>query len=430
MNPAKVNAIRDFCEKTTSILTFDQLLLTNSNIQQLLSTTESFSKDNELLEKISQKKDTAQNLGMKESDVELYSQLMKMYRDYLMKLCNLKKESNILNKDLIKYDYLNNSVFPQILLNCDPNDVRTEYVQQLIEITKNTDLATKFFSKKKAKFSATGEKASANTPLPTSSTLSTSASSTLSNSNSKTTSNKSTAGTVTKKPKKEITTVKVSLKRSNPTVVENKSDKVELKKRKKLKTDSDEVVKKREIPVAIRTSSSSTTSVKSKKQLSFNTENVTVFGHDLPKKGVQVSFKNLKQALNKEKKASIPKERLLVDSSKINVLKLAPFSDINCIPQCDISELKGGVVKLQTEIKPEYRTNFRNFSKNLNKEHTEKEFHSQNEEVKEENEANNQPIVMPAFGQNQLLLLNDRGKLPYRSIPEVRPNAYPPVSKL
>ena len=498
MNPAQVNAIRDFCDKTTSILTFDQLLSTNSYIQMLLSTTETFAKDNELLEKISQKKDTAKNLGMKESDVELYSQLMKMYKDYLMKLCNLKREGNFLNKDLIKYDYLNSSIFPKILLNCDPNDVRTEYVQQLIEITKNTELATKFFSKKKAKSSLMDE----NVPTKTTSSI------------------KSTAGTLTKKPKKEITTVKVSLKRSNPTTTEEKADKVELKKRKKIKTETDETVKRRGIPVAIRTSSistnpesessatkskkspspslktppqesfalvktksqessilpsssssssstsfsaspsilqpsssnnssnlksilkktednqdqtttfESTKNEKSQKQLSFNTDSVTVFGHDLPKHGVKVAFKELKQALNNEKKASTPKEKLLVDPSRINVLTLAPFSDINCISQCDISELKGGVVKLQTNSKPEYRSNFRNFNKNLNKEHTEKEFHSQTEEVKEESDSINQPIVMPAFGQNQLLLLKDRGKLPYKQVPEVRPNAYPPVSKL
>jgi len=165
-----------------------------------------------------------------------------------------------------------------------------------------------------------------------------------------------------------------------------------------------------------------------KKQLSFNTESVTVFGDDLPKKGRVVSVKDLKIALNNEKKPSPPREKVLIDISSIKVLKIKDSTVISSIPDCDISELKGGVVKLESSSKPEYRRSFKNYNKNLNREHTEKEFHSQTENFPDLN-SYPEPIVMPAFGQNELLLQQDRGRLPYKPVPEVRVNNYPPISR-
>ncbi|CCH62372.1 hypothetical protein TBLA_0H00830 [Henningerozyma blattae CBS 6284] len=177
---------------------------------------------------------------------------------------------------------------------------------------------------------------------------------------------------------------------------------------------------------------------------------VTVFGDDLPNKGLTLSPSSLKKLLKPFKQGE-PREifvsKTFTDNVKelnINTLsKNETFKSINS----DISELKYGPVKCETRVPLKFRFNFGNFNPFLDKpakEPVNNQFEdddSSNNSNLNNNNSNNgyngnhsnkrqhQPLIAKAFGRNRLLLRKDRGGLPYKRVPDVVPNNYPPRPK-
>lgn len=147
---------------------------------------------------------------------------------------------------------------------------------------------------------------------------------------------------------------------------------------------------------------------------------ITVFGDGLPQTGLQVSPIELKKILQPFVPGQ-PREYPLIDPLP-PVLKV-PQWDISFdqnVNNSDISELKGGPVPCATRTPLTLKMNFSSFSPDLNK--------PAREPVNLDDNDSKQPIIAKAFGQNKLLLRKDRGGLPYKRIPDIVRNKYPPRS--
>ena len=150
---------------------------------------------------------------------------------------------------------------------------------------------------------------------------------------------------------------------------------------------------------------------------------VRVYGDGLPSEGLKVLPKELKKLL-RPFKAGVPNEKLLLGDfiQKPRLLHL----DID-VQNSDISETKGGPVPCDTKTPPYYRENFRNFNKKLTSPPSERLMDAtfQDPALLQE-ELGRSPIIAGAFGRNGLLLRSDRGGIPYRNVPVVTRNKYPP----
>lgn len=150
---------------------------------------------------------------------------------------------------------------------------------------------------------------------------------------------------------------------------------------------------------------------------------VRVYGDGLPSEGLKVLPKELKKLL-RPFKAGVPNEKLLLGDF---IQKPRPLHlDID-VQNSDISETKGGPVPCDTKTPPYYRENFRNFNKKLTSPPSERLMDAtfQDPALLQE-ELGRSPIIAGAFGRNRLLLRSDRGGIPYRNVPVVTRNKYPP----
>lgn len=153
---------------------------------------------------------------------------------------------------------------------------------------------------------------------------------------------------------------------------------------------------------------------------------ITVFGDGLPIKGLTTSPLLLKKILNPYNDGE-PKEVVLPTWNNQKAMEL--LIDMSNIEESDISELKNGPIKCETKVPIQYRINFTSFNKNLvkpAKEPIDIDDMSNEQKIKKKNKS---PIIVKAFGKNSLLLKKDRGGIPYKRVPEIIRNTYPPTYK-
>lgn len=145
---------------------------------------------------------------------------------------------------------------------------------------------------------------------------------------------------------------------------------------------------------------------------------ITVFGDGLPRIGLQVSPEGLKKILQPFVPGQ-PREFPLIETlpSVLKVPQLDIRFDEN-VSNSDISELKGGPVPCLTRTPLTLKMNFSSFNPDLNK--------PAREPVNLDDNDSRQPVIAKAFGQNKLLLRKDRGGLPYKRVPDIVRNKYPP----
>lgn len=157
---------------------------------------------------------------------------------------------------------------------------------------------------------------------------------------------------------------------------------------------------------------------KPKNKLKFSEESnlIKLYGEDIPVEGVKVSPLELKKILRPFTEGE-PNEKLLFEGIKIHPLKLDLKNDVI---DSDITDIKGGPVSLETFVPLTYRENFKNFANNL------KKLPREPVVVDDPSDMNRQPLIARAFGKNSLLLRKDRGGIPYKRVPDVLKNNYPP----
>ncbi|KAG0666047.1 hypothetical protein C6P45_000302 [Maudiozyma exigua] len=144
---------------------------------------------------------------------------------------------------------------------------------------------------------------------------------------------------------------------------------------------------------------------------------VRVYGEDLPNEGLKVTAVELKKILRPFREGE-PNEKVLILGFRSRAKPLN-LSNIR-VKDSDISDTRNGPIKCQTATPILYRDNFKSFSKDLNK--------PPREPIPElnNNQDKSSPLVAQAYGRNGLLLRNDRGGIPYKRVPEVKRNTYPP----
>lgn len=149
---------------------------------------------------------------------------------------------------------------------------------------------------------------------------------------------------------------------------------------------------------------------------------IKVYGDDLPNQGLQVSPTQLKKILKPFKEGE-PKEIILFEdmSIKLKPLDLMFLKNTNSDDYMDISETKGGPIHCETRTPLIYRKNFNHFNPDLNKRPPREPI-----EFDLNGNTNSTPTIAKAFGKNSLLLRKDRGGLPYKHVPIVKRNKYPP----
>ncbi|SCU81739.1 LADA_0C00804g1_1 [Lachancea dasiensis] len=148
---------------------------------------------------------------------------------------------------------------------------------------------------------------------------------------------------------------------------------------------------------------------------------LTVYGDELPSKGLIVSPSKLRKVL-KPFRDGEPRE---ITYSAWNNQKLLELSFPEPEEGSDIVDIKGGLVPCETRAAPAYRLTFTSFSKTLTKVPLEPAEYDD-----ADSSLSQKPLIVRAFGKNCLLLQKDRGGIPYKRVPEVHANEYPvrPIS--
>lgn len=146
---------------------------------------------------------------------------------------------------------------------------------------------------------------------------------------------------------------------------------------------------------------------------------VTVYGDGLPSDGLQLSPERLKKVLKPFKEGE-PREIIHVAGFKDKAPELDIEFDLSP-EESDIIETKGGPIPCETSTPLKHRLNFANFSPDLGNKPIREAVVVEDPTVKSRT-----PLIAKAFGKNSLLLRKDRGGLPYKRIPDVTPNDYPP----
>ncbi|SCU96743.1 LAFA_0G07866g1_1 [Lachancea sp. 'fantastica'] len=181
---------------------------------------------------------------------------------------------------------------------------------------------------------------------------------------------------------------------------------------KRIKTDdssSDSV-----LPSILKTQSN----VKKRNPIRFVSDDklLTVYGDELPTKGLVVSPNKLKKVL-KPFKDGEPRE---ITFSAWNNQKVRELTFPKAPSDSDIVDTLGGLVPCETRVPLGYRLNFTTFSKSLAKTPSEPtEIDSTDPNLSQK------PLIVRAFGKNCFLLQKDRGGIPYKRVPEVHVNDYP-----
>lgn len=176
-----------------------------------------------------------------------------------------------------------------------------------------------------------------------------------------------------------------------------------------------------ELRSILRASGSSSSGKKSSNSIKFVDDShlVTVYGDGLPNEGLQLSPERLKKVLKPFKEGE-PREIVYAGGSRGKAAELDIEFDLSP-EESDIVETKGGPIPCETTTPLKYRLNFANFSPDLgNKPIREAVV------VEDSIGMGKSPLIARAFGKNSLLLRKDRGGLPYKRIPDVTPNNYPP----
>ncbi|SCV04051.1 LANO_0G07844g1_1 [Lachancea nothofagi CBS 11611] len=148
---------------------------------------------------------------------------------------------------------------------------------------------------------------------------------------------------------------------------------------------------------------------------------LTVYGDELPSKGLVVSPKKLKKIL-KPFKDGEPRE---ITYSAWKNQKVRELSKRSHADDSDVVDIKGGPIPSESRAPLGYRLNFTAFSKSLTK------LPAEPTDLDDSDPSLYQkPLIVRAFGKNCLLLQKDRGGIPYKLVPEVHVNDYPirPIS--
>lgn len=167
------------------------------------------------------------------------------------------------------------------------------------------------------------------------------------------------------------------------------------------------------------TSSSSNSKKSSNIKFVDDSHLVTVFGEGLPSGGLQLSPGRLKKVLKPFKEGE-PREIVHVEGFKDKAAELDIEFDLSP-EESDIIETKGGPIPCETVTPLKHKLNFANFSPDLGNKPIREAVVVEDSMFK-----NKSPLIAKAFGKNSLLLRKDRGGLPYKRIPDVTPNDYPP----
>ncbi|EDO16571.1 hypothetical protein Kpol_1064p53 [Vanderwaltozyma polyspora DSM 70294] len=195
---------------------------------------------------------------------------------------------------------------------------------------------------------------------------------------------------------------------------------------KKIKTEDGKYISSILKQVSDQNGNGQSTSRKSSNNIRFvdDSKLVTVFGDGLPQKGVQLSPDELKKLLKPFKEGE-PRDLLSLEGVIPRARELSLILGQNEEDYSDVSSLKGGPIPYETTIPLKFRINFGNFSPDLSKGAREPvlvdDLHD-----KSGNLIYKGPLIAGAFGKNNLLLRKDRGGLPYKRVPEVLRNDYPP----
>ncbi|CCE62383.1 hypothetical protein TPHA_0C02300 [Tetrapisispora phaffii CBS 4417] len=149
---------------------------------------------------------------------------------------------------------------------------------------------------------------------------------------------------------------------------------------------------------------------------------ITVFGEDLPEKGLKLSPPELKKLL-KPFNENEPREVFALEGKKpfTKAKELIIKLSNNKEDISDITVLKNGPIQTEVMHPLKYTVNFSNFSPDLgNKQPREPVI------INSSNTDKKKILIVKAFGKNNLLLRSDRGGLPYRLVPKFKQNDYPP----
>ncbi|GAV52906.1 hypothetical protein ZYGR_0AI01880 [Zygosaccharomyces rouxii] len=445
--------IKDFHEAPK--LKPEQVEAINHYISSLKSAFGQFTEDNEHVER--------QDAGVTSADTQLYSGLKSMYMDYLNQLGSIKREKVLGDEEVSKdkpVDYISEEL-PYL----QPME-RKEYVEGLIM----NDSASKNLGKSQGflngmvnlcvldstvtenlrcyvtllrKIGYTKEELKNLLPkglslMPSLSTNTTaeekvketSASKKVSNSTESTqssngpttqsdpTGSSTATGGGDDEPKKKISFSRY-LKKGDGN--ENGKRKASL-----MEDDLRPVKKPRanggsELRSILRTAGNSSSSNKKSSNIKFVDDShlVTVYGDGLPTDGLQLSPERLKKVLKPFKEGE-PREIVHVVGFEDKATELDIEFDLSP-EESDIIETKGGPIPCETTAPLKHRLNFANFSPDLGNKPIRDAVVVEDPIVKAKS-----PLIAKAFGKNSLLLRKDRGGLPYKRIPDVTPNDYPP----
>lgn len=149
-----------------------------------------------------------------------------------------------------------------------------------------------------------------------------------------------------------------------------------------------------------------------------------VYGEGLPSEGLQLSPEKLKKVLKPFKEGE-PREIIYNELFKGKATELEIEFDLSP-EESDIVETKGGPVPCETTVPLKYRLNFSNLHPDLGNKPVREAVMLEDHFDTSKSLKNKGPLIARAFGKNSLLLRKDRGGLPYKRVPEVTPNDYPP----
>lgn len=436
--------IKDFNE--ASQLKPEQVEAINHYISSLKAAFAQFTKDNEHVER--------SDAGVTPMDIQLYSGLKSMYMDYLNQLGTIKKEKvlgdeevgkdrpveyiteelpylqPVERKDYVEGLILNDTIgkalqkdrrlLDAVMNLCVLDSTVTENLRCYVTLLKKigytkeelklslpkglTSLPSLSFGveEKNVDVNATGKVSAVkeNTPPLNETQIS------------------STETATDDEPKKKISFSKYL----------KKGDGSENGKRKASVREEDTRHSKRarfsgELPSILKSSNSEK---KSNNNIKFveDARLVRVYGDGLPSEGLQLSPEKLKKVLKPFKEGE-PREIMHSELFKGKAAELDIEFDLSP-EESDIVETKGGPVPCETAAPLKYRFNFSNLHPDLGNKPVREAVIVEDHFDSTKTLKNKGPLIVRAFGKNSLLLRKDRGGLPYKRVPEVTPNDYPP----
>ncbi|CCK68137.1 RNA-processing protein REF2 KNAG_0A04650 [Huiozyma naganishii CBS 8797] len=151
---------------------------------------------------------------------------------------------------------------------------------------------------------------------------------------------------------------------------------------------------------------------------------VRIYGDDLPTTGLKVKPVELKKILRPFVEGE-PNEKVLHEGITTHPAPL--LLEFDQIENNDIAETRSGPVPCETSARFQYRTSFASFTSDLKNKPPREPLTNDDDPSFTARQGNGKtPIIARAFGRNKLLLKHDRGGIPYKPVPEVFKNIYPP----